>query len=71
MKNILIFTLTLLYFASIKSIIDQIPIFAIIFFVSIAILFTVELIKLIQKERAEKQKDHTSDLKIKFKVVSL
>ena len=71
MKNILIFTLTLLYFASIKSIIDQIPVVAIIFFVLVTILFTVELIKLLQKEKAEKQKDHTSDLKIKLKAVSL
>ncbi len=71
MKNILIFTLTLLYFASIKAYFDNVPVLVTMFFISVAFLFTVELILLVRRERTEKQKDHTSELIKKFKVVSL
>lgn len=51
MKHILIFTLTALFFAIIKAIVDQIPVLVTIFFLFFFILFTFELIQLLKKEK--------------------
>ncbi len=71
MKQILIFTLTFLLFGIVKAIIDQIPVLVTTIFISVAILFTYELVQLLKKEKKNRGEKTESVMMIDYKWINI
>ena len=71
MKQILIFTLTFLFFGITKGIVDHIPVVVVLIFISVAMLFTYELIQLLKKEKKNNSRRMLPVIAISYNMINI